>query len=70
MHELVGVAAVPGAASLEYKKSLETFYRNIAENSVPELTPKKPSGGAMPFDMASKIMWDTMKQKKRLECGQ
>ena len=70
MHELVAIAAVPGAASLEYKKSLESFYRNIFEQAVPEHQSQKQNKGAMPFDVASNIMFDAMKQKKRLECGQ
>jgi len=69
LYELCSVA-VSSSSTKEYFKALQEHYRNMSINSIPEYRPK-PRGpeSAIPWDVASKIMWDAMKQKKRLDRG-
>lgn len=69
LSELVGIAAIPNQ-SLEYVKSLQSFYSDLSQNAVPDFGKKKSDAGVSSWEHASQIMWSAMKTKKRLECGQ
>lgn len=58
--------------SVEYMTGLKAHYSKIFEGAVPEHGhgPMKTAAGAVPWDVASRVMLSAMRIKKRLECGQ
>ncbi len=71
MYELVAIAAVPGAVSKDFVRSLEGHYQGIMDATYIYEKPSKSKSlkPAVDWQTASQIMLDAMKTKKRLECG-
>ena len=68
MHELVAIAGVPGVASMEYKRSLEAYYKSKMDAAVAEHTSakRKVDSKSVPWEIASKVMASAEAQMKRL----
>ncbi len=73
MYDLIGVVCANGG-SQEYIDGLRTLYRNVRDDSIPEMKPERvewQDNGTplLPMKVATQRMFETLKIKKRLECG-
>ena len=73
MYDLIGVVCTQ-SGNQEYIDGLRTVYRNIRDGAVPEWKPERVEwqdngSPVIPMAQATKIMFDTLSIKKRLECG-
>ncbi len=73
MYDLIGVVCANGG-SQDYIDGLRSLYRNIRDDSIPEMKPERvewqDSGTPLlPMKVATQRMIETLTIKKRLECG-
>lgn len=71
--ELCRIAFIP-AAKTEYFDALRSYFKSIHDDAIPELKEEKPiekedGSYVLPWDMASKVMFEQLSIKKGLEVG-